>query len=378
MTRIADRPADSAIHGQDAVIAASLELSHSRWLVTVLSPNSDRMSKYTLEGGDAAGLIALLGRLKLKLGADASHVRIILIQEAGLDGFWVHRCLVARGIESHVVDPASIAVPRRNRRAKTDAIDGETLLRALLAWLRGEPRVCSMVRVPTPEEEDRRRLVRERAHLLKERVRLTNYIAGLLFSQGTTDYQPLRRDRRQRLQRLITGDGRPLPPHLKAELLRCLDRLEPILRQLTEIEGERDHLVAEAAPQLLSLRSIGPDTAAVLAFEAFHRHFDNRRQIAAYAGLAASPWRSGDIQREQGISKAGNPQLRKTMTELAWLWLRYQPASTLARWFRDRVGAQRGRIRRIAIIALARKLLVALWRFVTQGVTPDGAVFKTA
>jgi transposase len=287
-------------------------------------------------------------------------------------------------LESHVVDPGSVAVPRRQRRPKSDAIDGETLLRVLMAWKRGEPRVCSMVVPPEPEDEERRRLVRERKMLVAERTRETNRIRGLLASQGITDYDPLRRDRRARLEGLRTGDGRALPPRFQAEIARARDRIELVERQIAELEAERNALVQPAsgpssslaAARLLALRGIGPEFAAVLALECFFRHFDNRRQLAAYAGLAPSPWQSGQVDRTQGVSKAGNGRLRTAMVELAWLWVRYQPSSALTAWFQQRVRAERGRPRRIAIVALARKLLVALWRYVTEGLVPEGAVLK--
>ena len=289
------------------------------------------------------------------------------------------------GIESHVVDPASVATSRRRRRAKTDRIDGEALLRALLAYMRGEPRVCTMVKAPTPEEEDRRRLCRERKVLTNERVLHVNRIKGLLFSQGVAGYEPLRRDRRQRLEELRTGDGRPLPPHLKAQICRELDRLELLLEQIKSVESERDALLAaqhtaalKPAAMLLAIKGVGPEFAAVLWSEGLCRHFDNRRQVASYAGLAPTPWQSGAIDREQGVSKAGNPRLRTTLIQLAWLWLRHQPQSALAIWFKERVNRNGGRLKKTAIVALARKLLVALWKYVTAGVVIEGAIMKSA
>ena len=365
---------------------AALELGKSRWLVTVDAPGSDKLSRHAVAGGDGAALLDLLARLRTTAERRTGRpVEVLVIQEAGLDGFWLHRLLERNGISSHVVDPASIAVNRRHRRAKTDTIDGEMLLRSLMAWARGERRVCSMVRPPSPEEEDRRRLTRERATLLKERIQHTNRIKGLLYGQGIIDYDPLRKDRLARLDALETGDGRPLPERLKAEIRRELERVELVASQIAAVERERDALIeapSEAAgpgtpaAALARLKGIGGELGALLWLEALFRRFDNRRQIAAYAGLAPSPWQSGGTEREQGISKSGNRRLRHAMVELAWFWLRHQPDSALSAWFRERVGPGRGRVRRIAIVALARKLSVALWRYTTQGVVPQGAAFK--
>jgi transposase len=376
----------TAIRTQFGAIFVSLELSRSNWLVTSLSPGKgEKMSKHSVTAGDVAGLMKLFANLRCKAEARTGEsYPIITIQEAGLDGFWLHRVLQQNGIESHVVDPASIAMPRRRRRAKTDRLDGETLLRALLAYKRGEPRVCAMVVAPSAEEEDRRRICRERRSLIAERITHVNRIKGLLFAQGISDYEPLRRDRRAWLEALRTGDGRELPAHLRAQIGRELDRTELLLEQIEAVETERDGLLAtarkpasqEAAPDavtmLLALKGMGANFAAVLWSEAFYRQFANRRQVAAYAGLAATPWQSGGIRHEQGVSKAGNPRVRTTMIQLAWLWIRHQPQSALTRWFKER--SPQGRKR--AIVALARKLLVALWKYVTQGVVIEGAVMK--
>jgi transposase len=242
--------------------------------------------------------------------------RIVVIQEAGLDGFWIHRALVSEGIESYVVDPASIAVSRRHRRAKTDRIDGEALVRTLLAYKRGEPRVCAMVRVPTPDEEDRRRLCRELKPLVGERIRHVNRLRGLFFSQGIADDDPRRPDRRDRLDELRTGDGHPLPPHLKAVARRELEVIELLERQIEAVKAERDALLTaaqrEAAPSkavemLLGLKGIGSGFAGALWSEGLFRHFDSRRQVAAYAGLAPTPWTSGRIDHEQGGRKPAIP-----------------------------------------------------------------------
>ncbi len=385
MSSTTDPCQPTTAHPAPAPIFASLELSRSRWLVTIMMPGGDKMSKYSVPGGDGGALLGLLSRLRARVERHAaSPVSIVTIQEAGFDGFWIHRLLQANGIESHVVEPASIAVPRRHRRAKTDAIDGEALLRTLMAFKRGEPRVCSMVVPPSPEAEDRRRVSRERRTLIKERIGHINRIKGLLAAQGIADYEPMRQNCRERLEGLRTGDGRPLPPRLKAEIGRELERLELLRRQIAAVEAERGALVQEEAPAqtpaglLMRLRGIGPEFATVLWLEGLFRRFENRRQLAAYAGLAPSPWQSGTVRGEQGISKSGNPRLRTTAIELAWLWLRHQPETALSRWFRERVRSDRGRVRRVSIVALARKLLIALWRFVTDGVVPEGATIKAA
>jgi transposase len=257
-----------------------------------------------------------------------------------------------------------------------------------LLHYRGHPHMCALIKAPTPEEEDRRRLCRERKVLITERVQHVNRIKGLLFCQGVLGYEPLRRDRRQRLDELRTGDGRVLPDHLKAQISRELDRLELLLEQIKAVEAERSALFAAAraaaAPtpvpvtMLLDIKGIGPEFAVVLWTEAFFRSFTNRKQIAAYAGLTPTPWQSGSVDREQGVSKAGNPRLRTTLIQLAWLWLRHQPQSALAQWFKERVSRNGGRLKKTTIVALARKLLVALWKYVTAGVVIEGAVMKAA
>lgn len=385
MSVSADRNETSApIQTALGAIFVSLELSRSKWLVTSISPGGgEKMSKFVLSGGDVPGLLARFAELRRKAHARSGQdFPIVSIQEAGLDGFWIHRVLEKEGIESHVVDPASIATSRRRRRAKTDRIDGETLVRALLAYKRCEPRVCAILKVPTPEQEDRRRVVRERKALINERIRHVNRIKGLLFSQGASGYEPLHKNRRERLEMLETGDGRSLPSALKAQICRELDRLELLIKQIAAVEDSRDEMLASteqngpAPTLLLSLRGIGPEFAAVLWSEGLCRHFDNRRQVAAYAGLAPTPWQSGQVSQDQGVSKSGNPRLRATLIQVAWLWVRHQPASALTAWFNTRVSQNGGRQKKSTIVALARKLLVALWKYVNAGVLIDGAVAR--
>src|SRR4051812_3930553 len=378
------RPEQTTIRTDLGAIFVSLELSRATWLITSLSPGRQKMSRHRVRGGDSAGLLVRFAELQAKAHTRTGQLfPLIVIQEAGLDGFWIHRVLQTEGIESHIVDPASVATSRRRRRTKTDKIDGEALVRTLLAYKRGEPRVCAMVRAPTCREEDERRICRERRVLTAERVTHVNRIKGLLFAQGIADYEPMHRHRRVRLDELKTGDGRPLPPQLKAQVCRELDRLELLLEQLKAVEAERDALLAAtetankpALPKLLlGLKGVGPEFASVLWSEGLYRSFANRRQVAAYAGLAPTPWQSGAVNREQGVSKAGNPRLRTTMIQLAWLWLRHQPDSPLSRWFHERVERSTSR-RKTTIVALARKLLVALWRYVTAGVVIEGATMK--
>jgi transposase len=386
MFKTVELEAPAAIRMDIGAIFVSLELSRSTWLLTSVSPGAgEKMSQHATPAGDLPRLFQGLAELKRKaLARTGKTYSIIVIQEAGLDGFWIHRALEREGIESHVADAASIAVPRRRRRAKTDRIDGKTLLRTLMAFKRGEPRVCAMAKPPSVEEEDRRRLGRERKTLIAERVEHVNRIKGLLFTQGAVDYQPLRRDRRARLEGLRTGAGDALPSRLKSLISRELDRLELLLAQIKAVEAERDALLAEQSRQapgatmLLAFKGIGPEFATVLWLEGLFRSFANRRQVAAYAGLAPTPWRSGSIDREQGASKAGNPRLRATLIELAWLWRRHQSRSALTLWFEERVKANGGRVKKALIVALARKLLVALWKYVTTGLVIEGAIMKNA
>ena len=386
---ISPSPAAPATDPQPATLFVALELSKAKWLVGLHSPMADKVSRHTiaggdapaLAGGDAPALLMLIGAARQRAEAGlGGTVRVVTCYEAGYDGFWLHRLLVAHGIANQVIDPASLLVNRRARRRKTDRIDLAGLLRTLMAWHRGEPQVCSMVRVPSPEEEDRRRRGRERERLVKERVQHLGRVKGLLMTQGVRDFQPARRGWRDRLEALRTGDGRPLPDCLKAEIARECRRLALVDEMLDELERERDAASDGKAPQqaalLTKLRGIGPTSAHLLAGEVFHRDFANRRQVAAYLGLEPSPWQSGQVDQDQGISKAGNRRARRVAIELAWLWLQHQPDSGLSRWFKDRVGVARGRVRRIMLVALARKLIVALWRYLASGVVPEGASMR--
>jgi transposase len=365
-------------------IFVAIELSQKSWLVTLHSPERDRISRHKLEGGDHAALLALIeksrSRAEQKLG---SAVRVASCYEAGYDGFWLHRLLLAAGIMNFVFDAASIPVEQRGRRAKTDRIDGELLLRTLMAHLRGEPRVVRIVQVPSVEQEDARRASRERERLVKEQTAHSNRIKALLRLQGMAVGYPRRRDWLHWLAQQRDWQGQPLSPHLLAEVTREHGRLMLVRQQLAALEQAQaaqsspvPEAMAKRRDQLQRLKALGPSFATTLTSELFYKDFDNRRQVAAYCGLPPSPWRSGGIDREQGISKAGNPRARVKAIELAWLWLRHQPESELSRWFNTRTANAGKRARRIAIVALARKLIVALWRYLTTGLVPAGATVK--
>lgn len=370
--------------GHCGTIFVAIELSQKTWLVTLHSPDRDRISRHKLEGGDHAGLLELIGKVRTRVSEKlGSMPRVVSCYEAGYDGFWLHRLLAAAGILNFVFDPASIAVEQRSRRTKTDRIDGELLLRTLMAYLRGEPRVVRIVRVPSVEQEDARRTSRERDRLVKEQTAHTNRIKALLRLVGMTTGNPRRRDWLTWLARQRDWQGQPLPPHLLAEVTREHARLMLMRDQLAALEEAQatqacavPAAMAERRDLLQRVKALGPAFAGTLTNEVFYKDFRNRREVASYCGLTPSPWQSGGIDREQGISKAGNPRARLKAIELAWLWLRHQPDSELSRWFRTRTANAGKRARRIAIVALARKLIVALWRYLTTGLVPEGATMK--
>lgn len=367
-----------------ATVYVAFELSKSKWQLGVLTPGCEKMSRYRVDAGDLAAVTSVLGRVRAKAAQTGKPVRIVSCYEAGFDGHWLHRWLCDQGVINYTIDASSIEVNRRARRAKTDRIDLALLMRAFLAYLRGEPGVCSVVRVPTPEEEDRKRRTRERERLLKERTAHSNRIKGLLHGQGIRDVMALKPSFLSDLERMRTGDGRPLPPHLKDELRREHERLLLVHKQIKALEAA--NVAAHRAPaagsveakavQLAQLRGLGAQFAQVLSNEVFYRDLKNRRQVGSCVGLTDTPYDSGDSRRQQGISKAGNHRARKAAIELAWLWVQHQPDSALSRWFRERVGNVKGRIRKIAIVALARKLMVALWRYLETGLVPTGAVMR--
>ena len=376
----------TATHGAVCCLMA-IELSKKSWIVAVNTPLSDKISNHTVKGWKE--LLELIDKIRSRVGRELKRpAEFISCYEAGYDGFWLHRLLEENGVRNYVIDPASLQVDRRARRVKTDNVDVTKLLRSLMAYLRGEPKVWSVVRVPTVAEEDDRRLHRERDRLINERVQHVNRIKGLCAVHGVYHYEPLRLDRMKRLEQLRTSDERELPPRVKAEIRRELQRLELVLQMIKVIEKERNAMAlgkatstyghAKKVQQLVKIGSIGPEIATVLVGEVFYRQFNNRQQVGSYVGLTPSHFQSGPSSRDQGISKAGNPKARTIMLELAWFWIRYQPNSPLTTWFRERVGTAKGRIRRIAIVAVARKLLIALWRYVETGVVPTGAKLKTS
>lgn len=374
--RIATTPSTSASH-EAVTIYVAMELSKTRWLVAIHTPLDDKVSRHGVIGGDGDGLLDLIERRRERVARGLGcRVDVVSCYEAGHDGFWLHRLLRRHGIENHVMDPASLPVDRRARRPKTDRLDAATMLRALMAWYRGEPQVCRMVRVPSPEQEDRRRRSRERQRLTKERTQHVSRIKGLLMTQGVRTFEPGRTDWRTRLDELRTGDGRPLPPTLKGEILRECERLWQVIGMIRALDREAPASCDQQVTLLTRLRGVGSVSAAILAEEVFYRDFRNRREVAGYVGLTSSPYKSGSVARDQGLSRSGNPRARRAIVELAWLWLRYQPTSRLSRWFHERVGESRGRFRRIMLVALARKLLIALWRYVNTGVVPENAALS--
>jgi transposase len=371
----------------ERTLVLAIELSSKTWVLAAQVPGLPQTkAKRTIEPDKLALQSAVEGYRARAAATGHTVDRVIATYEAGWSGFWLARWLTAMGVEVHIVQPSSVPVDRPMRRAKSDGIDAELLLRTLLAWLRGEPRVCSMVPIPDEADEDARRGVRERAELISERVGLTNRIGAVLATLGVGEYNPLLQSRRRRLADLRTGLGEPIPPNALAKIERLLSRLELVLAQIAELEKDRDAVAEAAEPdqagkmiqQLCSLRGIGVQSATVLVREAFVRSFANGKALGSYAGLTATPYSSGGVEREQGIGKAGNRRLRSVTVELAWLWQRYQPGSALVTWFRKRIGSTGRRVRKVMVVALARKLLIALWRFVIEGVAPEGAAMKPA
>jgi len=366
---------DAAAEARETVYAA-IELSKKTWVLGIAPPDRDRPSIYRVCGGNIAELVS---RLRV---ASRNNRRIVVCYEAGYDGFWLARALAKIGIECRVLDPASIQVNRRARRVKTDRIDVLALLRALIATDRGERHVCAIVRVPSVEEEDARRSHRERQRLVRERTGHINRIKGLLFAQGIRGIKPKLRRTRIDFAALETAEGHPLPDRLRRELDREYARLALIETQLREVEKERDMadaqdpVVERKRQMLVALQGVGGTSAAILAREVFARPFSSRRQLGSYLGLTPSAYDSGSMTRCQGISKAGNSWARRILIEVAWLWQKHQPASPLSHWYIQKTTGQSSRIRRIMLIALARKLAISLWRYVETGLVPEGVAIR--
>lgn len=360
-----------------ATLHVALELSASKWKVAI-SDGGSKASHYGLEAGNGAELLGVIEKARRRYGLSGA-VRVVSCYEAGRDGFWLHRFLVEAGVENVVVDSASIEVKRMARRAKTDRLDAGKLLSMLMRYCGGEGRVWQVLRVPTLQEEDARRAHRELERLKGERTAHSNRIGSLLVLHNMRERRIGGRGWEGRLARCVQQLG----ANLAAELKRESVRLSLVQQQIREIEAaQRALLEAAEAPQvrrLAQLMGVGRGSAWMLFFEFFGwRKFNNRREVGSCAGLTGSPYQSGESCREQGISKAGNKRIRWLIIELAWSWLRYQPGSKLSRWFAQRFAQGGARSRRVGIVALARRLLIDLWRYLEQGVVPEGARLKAA
>ena len=371
---------------QNSTIIAVVELSQSSWLVGGVVPGIERQPRKKLEPSPER-LLAVVHRWRDEaVRAGRTITRIALAFEAGRDGFWLARRLAARGVEAHVIHPSSVAVSREHRRAKTDRLDTELLKRGFLGWLRGERGHCSMVRVPTLAEEDAKRPNRERECLVGERTRIINRIKATLAPLGIRNFRLTLRQAAEHLAALYTPEGSPLPPNVSAELERDIARLGLVIGQIKQIEQARRQRLEEepesgrhAMVRLLArVVGIGIETADMLVNEVLSRPMRDRRAVARYAGLTGAPDESGAKRREQGLAKSGNARVRCGMIQLAWRFQRFQKNSALARWYQARTADRRGATRKTMIVALARKLLIALWRFVTTGETLDGVVLRPA
>src|SRR6516225_2453344 len=369
---------------QDSTLIAVIEMSRSTWLVASIVPGINRQPLKKL-AADETALLQLLDRWRDEATKTGRTIdRIAVAYEAGRDGFWLARWLRGRGIEAYVIHPTSVAVSREHRRAKTDRLDTELLKRAFLGWLRGEPRHCSMAMIPTPEEEDAKRPNRERENLVGERTRIVNRMKSTLARLGIRGFKPNLRRAPERLDRLRTGEGASLLPNTMAELRRDMARLRFVMDQIREIETARlvrleqhPEQASHAMVRLLArVIGIGVETADMLVHEILSRNLRDRKAVARYAGLTGSPDESGARRREKGLARAGNARVRRGMIQLAWRFLMFQ--SALAQWYRRQTTDGRGATRKTMIVALARKLLVALWQLVTTGEVPEGVVLRRA
>ncbi len=370
----------------ESTLIAVVEMSQSSWLVAGLVPGIERHPLKKLEPDEAA-LLRVLRRWQEEATKRGHPItRIALAFEAGRDGFWLARWLRARGIEAHVIHPTSVAVSREHRRAKTDRLDTELLKRAFLGWLRGERDHCRMAAIPTLEEEDAKRPTRERENLVRERTRLVNRIKAALARLGVRGFKPTLRNASQRLEALRTPEGATLAPNTRAELRRDMARLCFVAEQIEQIEEARAERLEQASAGepnamvclLARVVGVGIETADMLVHEVLSRNLRDRRAVARYAGLTGAPDESGRKRREKGLAKAGNAHVRRGMIQLAWRFLLHQKDSALARWYRARTADARGSTRKTLIVALARKLLIGLWRLVSTGEVPDGVVLRAA
>lgn len=373
---------------QDSTLVAVIEMSQSKWLVAAILPGVERHPLKKLDA-NADALLKLLQRWRDEAHkAGRTIKRIVCAYEAGRDGFWLARGLQAHAIEAYVIHAASIAVSREHRRAKSDRIDTELLMRSTLGWLRGEKRHCSMVAIPTVAEEDARRPGRERESLVAEQTRIVNRIKAVLALFGIASFNPRLRKAAQRLETLRTVEGAPLPENADAELKRDLGRLRLLHEQIGAIESERLRQLAQAPATatgphamvrlIARVLGIGIETADMLVSEVLTRNLRDRRAVARYAGLTGAPDESGKRRREKGLARAGNGRVRRGMIQLAWRFLIFQKESRLVRWFRERTADGRGNTRKTMIIALARKLLIALWRLATTGETTEDIKLRPA
>ena len=371
---------------QDHTIIAVIEMSQSSWLVAGVVPGIARHPLKKL-APDQDALLKLLHRWRAEAGQAGREItRIAVAFEAGRDGFWLARWLRAHGIEAHVIHPTSVAVSREHRRAKTDRLDTALLKRVFLGWLRGEPEHCHMAAIPTLEDEDARRPTRERECLVGERTRIVNRIKAALVRLGVRGFKPTVRNALEHLDALRTPEGTALPPNTRAELHRDMARLHVVTEQIQQIEVTRSERLEQASADgpnamvrlLAQVVGVGIETADMLVHEVLSRNLRDRRAVARYAGLTGSPDESGSRRREKGLAKAGNARVRRGMIQLAWRFLLHQKESALAQWYRARTADARGSTRKTLIVALARKLLIALWRMVTTGEAPTGVVLRPA
>lgn len=371
----------SAVSVNEPTLFVAFELGKKDWKLALTSGFGVDPWVKTVASGDLRAVARVLeqGRQRFRVPAQA---RIVSCYEAGRDGFWIHRALTQLGVANRVVDSASLEVNRRKRRAKTDRLDALKLVRMLVRVWCGEQRVWSEVRVPTVAEEAARQVSRERTALTQERTRLLNQMRGWLATWGTRLPSPSRR-RDGWWTAVRDWAGEPVPAQVQARLARAEARLHVIQAQLTALETQQQAMVTSASPtsalhQLVQLNGVATTSASVLLDEGLvWRAFRNRRQIGGLLGFAPTPYDSGESVREQGISRAGNARLQAISIQLAWNWVRWQPASALTQWYRANFGKGK-RARRIGIVAVARKLVIALWRYVTTGAVPTGAVLKTA